>query len=44
MLDHFFTKLLKLPDGMITKAGRRMAEQRIAFTRAYLDELRSELG
>ena len=43
MLDHFFTKLLKLPDGMTTKTGRRMAEQRAAFMRAYLDELRSEL-
>jgi len=44
MLDHFFTKLLKLPDGMITKTGRRMAAQRVAFMRAYLDELRKELG
>jgi uncharacterized protein len=43
MLDHFFTKLLKLPDGMITKTGRRMAEQRVAFMREYLDELREEL-
>src|SRR5437588_1958473 len=43
MLDHFFTKLLKLPDGMITKTGRRMAKQRVAFMRAYLDELRKEL-
>ena len=44
MLDHFFTKLLKLPDGMITKTGRKMAEQRVAFMREYLDELREELG
>jgi uncharacterized protein len=44
MLDHFFTKLLKLPDGMITKTGRRMAEQRVAFMREYLDELKEELG
>ena len=44
MLDHFFTKLLKLANGMITETGRRMAEQRVAFMRAYLDELREELG
>ena len=42
MLDHFFIKLLKLPDGMITKTGRSMAEQRVAFMRAYLDELGKE--
>lgn len=43
MLDHFFTKLLKLPDGMITHTGRIMAQQRVAFMRTYLDELRREL-
>jgi uncharacterized protein len=43
MLDHFFAKLLKLPDGMITETGRMMAEQRVAFMRTYLDELRREL-
>ena len=44
MLDHFFTKLLKLEEGMYTTTGRAMAQQRTAYMRAYLDELRSELG
>lgn len=44
MLDHFFTKLLKLPDGMITETGRRMAAQRVTFMSEYLDELRKEIG
>jgi uncharacterized protein len=43
MLDHFFTKLLKLGDSMATETGRRLAEGRVAFMRVYLDELRSEL-
>lgn len=44
MLDHFFTKLLKLEDGMYTATGRAMAQQRTAYMRAYLEELRMELG
>jgi len=43
MLDHFFSKLLKLGDGMSTATGRELAQQRIAFMRAYLDEFRNEL-
>jgi uncharacterized protein len=43
MLDHFFTKLLKLGSTMSTQTGRAMAEQRTAFMHAYLDELRREL-
>jgi uncharacterized protein len=44
MLDHFFTKLLKLADSMSTETGRAMARQRTAFMYAYLEELRRELG
>ena len=44
MLDHFFSKLLKLVDGMSTATGRRLAEERTAFMRAYLDEFRKELA
>ncbi len=44
MLNHFFTKLLRLPEGMFTKTGRGMAVQRVAFMRAYLEELKEELG
>ena len=44
MLDHFFSKLLKLGDGMTTATGRELAEQRTAFMRAYLNEFRRELA
>jgi uncharacterized protein len=43
MLDHFFTKLLKLRDTMATETGRRLAGERAAFMQAFLDELRREL-
>ena len=43
MLDHFFTKLLKISDSMATETGHRMARRRINFMLAYLDELKSEL-
>ena len=44
MLDHFFTKLLKLSDTMATETGRTLAQQRTTFMHIYLDELRKELG
>ena len=44
MLDHFFSKLLTLSDGMTTATGRELAEQRTAFMRAYLSEFRRELA
>jgi len=43
MLDHFFTKLLKLDGTVATQTGRVLAQQRMAFMRAYLDEFRREL-
>ncbi len=43
MLDHFFTKLLKLSDTMTTDTGRTLAQQRTAFMHTYLHELRKEL-
>lgn len=43
MLDHFYSKLLKLADNMFTTTGRKLAERRTAFMRAYLDEFRREL-
>ncbi|HEX4205335.1 MAG TPA: HD domain-containing protein [Ktedonobacteraceae bacterium] len=43
MLDHFPLKLLKLADTMTTETGRQLAQQRTAFMRAYLSELRREL-
>jgi len=44
LLDHFFSKLLKLADGMTTATGRDLAEQRTAFMRVYLNEFRRELA
>jgi len=43
-IDHFYTKLLGLPATMRTEAGRREAERRAAFLRAFLSELAHELG
>ncbi len=43
-VDHFFTKLLTLPDTMNTEAGRTEARRRVAFMRAFLDQLSVELG
>ena len=43
MLDHFFTKLLKLNNTMSTQTGRTLAQERTAFMCAYLDEFRREL-
>lgn len=43
MLDHFFTKLLKLEEGMYTTTGRALAQQRTAYMRGYLQQLRTEL-
>lgn len=43
MLDHFFTKLLKLSDMMTTETGRTLAQKRTAFMYTYLEELKKEL-
>ena len=43
MLDHFFSKLLKLGGTMSTQTGSALAEQRTAFMHTYLDEFRREL-
>jgi uncharacterized protein len=43
-LDHFYAKLLRLPDTMQTAAGREEAERRAAFMQSYLDQLTSEIG
>ena len=43
-LDHFYAKLLRLPDTMQTTAGRKEAERRVQFMQSYLDQLASEIG
>lgn len=43
-VDHFFAKLLRLPNTMQTEAGRDEAERRAAVMRNYLDQLGIEIG
>jgi uncharacterized protein len=41
-IDHFFTKLLRLDQGMHTESARIEARRRIEFMRLYLDQLKTE--
>jgi uncharacterized protein len=43
-VDHFYKKLLKIPDGLHTETARLMARERMTMMRAYLDQLARELG
>lgn len=43
-LDHFFAKLLRLPNTMKTTAGRKEAKRRAQYMRAYLDQLSTEIA
>lgn len=43
-LDHVFKKLLVVPERLHTNAARAMAKPRVAYLRATLDQLRSEIG
>jgi uncharacterized protein len=43
-LDHFYTKILALPDSLHTESARAIARERTAFTRAYLEQLRREMA
>ncbi len=43
-LDHFYEKLLHLPDTMQTEAGRTEAERRAAYMRSYLNRLGTEIN
>jgi len=43
-VDHFYTKLLNLAGTMQTAAGRREAERRTAFLRAFLAQLETEIA
>jgi len=42
-IDHFYSKLFKLPDTMQTEAGRAEAHRRADLMRDYLDKLRAEI-
>jgi len=43
-IDHFYEKLLGLPETMQTRAGREEAERRVDVMREYLDDLRREVA
>jgi len=43
MVDHFYTKLFRLPDTMQTEAGRQEANRRVAMMRTFLQELGREV-
>lgn len=43
-IDHFFVKLFKTADSLLTAAGREEGKKRIAFMRTYLAALGRELG
>jgi uncharacterized protein len=42
-IDHFYKKLLKIPERMNTRTGREMAEKRATVLTRYLEDLRDEL-
>jgi uncharacterized protein len=43
-VDHFYKKLLRIPETLHTSGARRMAEERVAFLRAFLTQLGSEVA
>ncbi|GCE10544.1 HD domain-containing protein [Tengunoibacter tsumagoiensis] len=43
MLDHFFSKLLRIGETMKTETGRQLAQSRTEFMRLYLHEFKQEL-
>ena len=43
-LDHVFQKLLAIPARLHTDTARNLADDRVAFLRVYVDQLRNELG
>lgn len=44
MIDHFFEKLLKLPDTLLTEIGRQEAKRRIKVMQSFLNALKEELA
>lgn len=43
-LDHFYTKVLKLPETLNTEAGRKMAQERLETVRQFLKQFQKEVG
>ena len=42
-IDHFYQKLLSLPDTMNTKTGKKIAQERVAFMKQFLSQLAKEI-
>jgi uncharacterized protein len=42
-LDHFYRKLLRIPETLHTPTARRLADGRLVFMRAYLEQLGGEI-
>lgn len=42
-IDHFYSKLFKLPDSMKTEAGKREARKRVLFMEEFLKQFRGEI-
>lgn len=42
-VDHFYRKLLRIPEHLSTATARAMAAERVAFLHAYLEQLRREI-
>ena len=42
-LDHFWVKLFKLEDKMLTPTGRKLAAERVARMRQFVDDLQDEV-
>ncbi|MCU1277567.1 MAG: metal-dependent phosphohydrolase [bacterium] len=43
-IDHFYRKLLRIGDGLHTATARAIAAERVAFMRAFLDQLEREIS
>ncbi|MBI5533205.1 MAG: HD domain-containing protein [Deltaproteobacteria bacterium] len=43
-VDHFYRKLLRIPEGLHTSAAREMATERTRFMREFLGQLEREVG
>ena len=42
-VDHFYKKLLRIPEGLHTPTARRLAAERASFMHAFLAQLRREI-
>ncbi|MCT8349353.1 HD domain-containing protein [Photorhabdus temperata] len=43
IVDHFYTKLFRLPETMLTTAGKNEASKRVSYMSGYLAQLNSEI-